>query len=204
MNRYAFDRALGLCRPFVYGGCGGNANNFETPESCYAACGGYGELDPAVCQNPTECALMPNACCGPCEEPSLANMVAVSSAEVGPVYQAMRCHLVDCQPCLPVANPWLGATCRANRCVPFDARQTELVSCVENADCTLRAGVGCCPNCSAGGYSDFVALNRNADLRPFTCGSAPVACDDCAPVPRPDLIAVCNNGRCATAILAID
>jgi hypothetical protein len=204
MGRFAYDPNLGLCRPFIWGGCGGNGNNYETPEDCYAACGGLAERDPARCASPTECALMPNLCCGPCDEPNLTNMVAVRKTEVNAVFQAMSCHLVDCPTCLPIANPWLGAACRANRCVSFDARQTELVSCTADTDCVLRAGVGCCADCSASGYSAFVALNREADIRPFTCGSEPVGCDDCAPVPPPDLIAVCASGSCTTAILAID
>ena len=47
----------------------------------------------------------------------------------------------------------------------FDARQTELVSCMVNSDCVLRAGVGCCANCSASGYAGFVALNREVTPR---------------------------------------
>ena len=37
--RYGFDQATGQCKSFVYGGCGGNSNNFETLEDCKAACG---------------------------------------------------------------------------------------------------------------------------------------------------------------------
>ncbi|MCK6575460.1 BPTI/Kunitz-type proteinase inhibitor domain-containing protein, partial [Myxococcota bacterium] len=40
IRRWYHDAASGLCLPFVYGGCGGNANNFETIEACEAACGG--------------------------------------------------------------------------------------------------------------------------------------------------------------------
>ena len=36
---FYFDAAEGQCRAFVYGGCEGNANNFETLEACVAACG---------------------------------------------------------------------------------------------------------------------------------------------------------------------
>ena len=38
LNRFAYFE--GDCRPFVYGGCGGNDNNFETMEECRRACFG--------------------------------------------------------------------------------------------------------------------------------------------------------------------
>ncbi|MCA9556844.1 MAG: BPTI/Kunitz domain-containing protein, partial [Myxococcales bacterium] len=37
--RWYYDPAVGHCAEFVYGGCGGNANNFETREACEGACG---------------------------------------------------------------------------------------------------------------------------------------------------------------------
>ncbi|XP_028845526.1 WAP, Kazal, immunoglobulin, Kunitz and NTR domain-containing protein 2 [Denticeps clupeoides] len=36
--RWAFSAAARQCQPFVYGGCGGNENNFETKEACEDAC----------------------------------------------------------------------------------------------------------------------------------------------------------------------
>lgn len=36
--RYYFDEQAGGCRQFIYGGCGGNANNFETLAECQATC----------------------------------------------------------------------------------------------------------------------------------------------------------------------
>jgi len=40
-HRYAFDPATGLCVPFIYGGCGGNGNNFESYEVCQYRCGHF-------------------------------------------------------------------------------------------------------------------------------------------------------------------
>ncbi|KAF8763266.1 Kunitz-type U19-barytoxin-Tl1a like protein [Argiope bruennichi] len=37
--RYYFDKETGQCKKFVYGGCGGNENNFKTEEECENACG---------------------------------------------------------------------------------------------------------------------------------------------------------------------
>ncbi|KFM75510.1 Tissue factor pathway inhibitor, partial [Stegodyphus mimosarum] len=37
--RYYFDQTTGQCQKFIYGGCGGNKNNFETQEQCEQTCG---------------------------------------------------------------------------------------------------------------------------------------------------------------------
>ncbi|XP_041127550.1 amyloid-beta A4 protein-like isoform X1 [Polyodon spathula] len=37
--RWYFDLASGQCVQFIYGGCGGNRNNFETQEYCLSVCG---------------------------------------------------------------------------------------------------------------------------------------------------------------------
>ncbi|MCA9556628.1 MAG: hypothetical protein KC933_41780, partial [Myxococcales bacterium] len=54
-RRWYFNSESGACEAFVYGGCGGNANNFETLEACQGACGG----GPDACGLPMEV--------GPCE-----------------------------------------------------------------------------------------------------------------------------------------
>lgn len=39
-HRYGYNSANGRCEQFVFGGCGGNANNFETVQECQDQCGG--------------------------------------------------------------------------------------------------------------------------------------------------------------------
>lgn len=53
--RFGFDADTGRCESFVYGGCGGNANNFETREACQQRCG----QPPSVCKLPADT--------GPCD-----------------------------------------------------------------------------------------------------------------------------------------
>ncbi|XP_064467888.1 PI-actitoxin-Aeq3b-like [Ornithodoros turicata] len=36
--RFHYSRAAGTCREFIYGGCGGNTNNFRSFNECIAAC----------------------------------------------------------------------------------------------------------------------------------------------------------------------
>merc|ERR1711872_906835 len=38
-HRFFFDVGSGKCQEFIYGGCGGNRNNFETKAECETTCG---------------------------------------------------------------------------------------------------------------------------------------------------------------------
>lgn len=44
-DRFFFNVDTGSCELFEYGGCGGNANNFETLEACEETCVVSGESD---------------------------------------------------------------------------------------------------------------------------------------------------------------
>lgn len=37
-ERWFYDWASGICEPFGFSGCGGNANNFRNREHCQRAC----------------------------------------------------------------------------------------------------------------------------------------------------------------------
>ena len=38
--RYYFNESTGMCEKFIYGGCGGNKNNFKTIGECKSTCEG--------------------------------------------------------------------------------------------------------------------------------------------------------------------
>ena len=52
--RWYFDTTTGQCEQFIYGGCEGNGNNFETLEACQAACVVPGLVEHYSCVNPTD------------------------------------------------------------------------------------------------------------------------------------------------------
>ena len=37
-QKWFFDRTENICKPFIYGGCKGNHNNFETEKECMQRC----------------------------------------------------------------------------------------------------------------------------------------------------------------------
>lgn len=41
--KFYYDRDSFSCKSFIYGGCRGNANQFDTPEACMASCSGDGK-----------------------------------------------------------------------------------------------------------------------------------------------------------------
>lgn len=75
MERFHYDAGTGACRQFVFGGCLGNANNFDDLAACQEACGGVAKEED-VCSLPSRVGLcraaMPrffyNGAAGGCEE----------------------------------------------------------------------------------------------------------------------------------------
>ncbi|KAB7500855.1 BPTI/Kunitz domain-containing protein, partial [Armadillidium nasatum] len=60
--RFSFNPRVNRCGPFIYGGCGGNENNFITFDACFARCGGDpdpGQTSSNICNLPVDK--------GPCE-----------------------------------------------------------------------------------------------------------------------------------------
>jgi hypothetical protein len=55
--RWWFNSETGLCEPFLYGGCGGNANNFASQAACRVSCGPE-DCRPMDAQGQGNCTLL--------------------------------------------------------------------------------------------------------------------------------------------------
>ena len=112
--RWYFDVATGGCEQFVWGGCGGNGNNFETREECGATCNDACDC-PAPGNEPV-CGVngitYPSACLAEC------NRVAVhSQGECGLGFSS--CELPkDSGPCNAQLAHWYFDTTSMS-CKPF-------------------------------------------------------------------------------------
>ncbi len=145
--RWTFDAKRGGCEPFVWGGCGGNANNFETREACEGRCAVPDACslgaDPGPCQaaipqwfhdpRTNRCALFTWGGCG-----GNANRFATLAA--------CEASCPSCRPdlCLPHQECRLhsapscppGATCPPE---PYCADSCEKLDCPSGQICVLQA-----------------------------------------------------------------
>lgn len=202
---YWHDPRTGVCTPFIYGGCQGNANRFESLEECQQACQG-GTPDMDACAAPGECILVQPRTCGRCDPVSAHDFVAINHTTYKQYQQAIGVMTdVACGPCLDVSeaertSQYFAAACESGQCTVVDVRESPLTECEEDADCILRDGVGCCEGCDGTG---IVAINRSADLLGMVCSDDFGGCPPCAPIIPEDIRAVCSKGRCQREFLVV-
>ena len=125
-RRWHFDTKSGECSPFVYGGCGGNANNFETREACEKGC-----------SVPDVCSL--GADPGPCK-------AAIPRWFHDP--RTNRCELFTWGGCGGNANQFVSLaeceqacpSCREGLCLPHqECRLYKEPACLPGASCAPEA-----------------------------------------------------------------
>jgi hypothetical protein len=198
------DPSTGICRPFIYGGCGGNANRYESLAACQKACTG-GEPNYDACQVPSECVVGGGGCCGVCDYPGLTahDLIAYNRSYANEVLQCSRLDIA-CAPCA-APEPGQGSlryfvpNCVANQCVVQDIRDSAVTACKSNADCRLRNGTGCCEGCGGG---TPIAVRNDGSFEKLVCGSEPQPCPACVPAPEPGAVAICGEtGHCEVAYL---
>jgi len=198
---YWHNPATGLCEPFIYGGCQGNANRFASLAECQAACHG-GAVNMDACSVPTDCSLASVGCCAACEPVDGRAFVVLNQHEVDHYTAIKGCSGVACGPCQQVppierTSQYFVPTCAAGECTLLDVRASELVTCERSSDCVLRLGAECCERCAGDGV---VALSKNARLEDVVCGNAPVGCPPCQPIISPAFAPSCAGGHCTVTM----
>jgi hypothetical protein len=203
------DPSTGLCRPFVYGGCGGNENNYPTFEACQKACPG-GSPNYDACSAATDCMITGVSCCGICDSPDLTerSLLAHNKKYVGQVQQcafaaegAAPPEDIACAPCPALLGDtgslkYFVPNCVQGQCVVEDIRSSSVSACAADADCYVRNGNSCCGSCS----QQSIALSKNGGFETLVCGGEQPPCDACIIAPNSD-IAVCGaSGHCEVRV----
>ncbi|HKO49504.1 MAG TPA: BPTI/Kunitz domain-containing protein, partial [Polyangiaceae bacterium] len=184
--------ASGVCELRTYGGCGGNANLFDTFEECATAC--KLSADPhTTCNEPTDCELRSPSCCGDCEPIAARSLIAVNHSAPSPICTVL------CGACPPVApnqstSRYFIPGCVEHRCTVIDIRETTLTECAADDDCGLRNTAACCEGC--GNSGDPIAYNRKLDPITAFCGGKPVPCPACVGGIPEGFISHCRAKRC--------
>lgn len=212
--RWYSDPTTGICRPFIYGGCGGNKNNYETLAECQGACSGGPQFD--ACQAATDCIIAGTGCCGVCDGPGirahdliaynrqhanqfLCGLAGQRAAGQGGGGAAVPVPLPPlCAQC-PAPAPGQGALkyfvpdCVRGQCVVTDLRSSQFTACRRDDDCKVRHGNGCCEACS---NVNLLAVSSNGAFEKLVCGAMPPPCPPCVPPPS-EASAVCGSaGHC--------
>jgi hypothetical protein len=209
--------ATGLCRPFVYGGCGGNSNRYASLADCQKSCPG-GNPNYDECKVPSDCLITGTGCCGICDGPGISAHDLISYNRA---YQnQLQCGLgfnvagdaagaapqipIACAPCAEVGVGTLQnffPSCVANQCAVEDVRTSAATACKTAADCKLRSGTSCCEGCGSG---NLIAVRKDGSFEKLACGNQAVACDACAPTPTPGAVAICGeSGHCEVDYLPV-
>jgi hypothetical protein len=197
MPSYFHNAATGLCEPFVYGGCGGNDNRFNTLAECQAKCHG-GSPDMDACGEPADCVLTAAGCCAECDPVQARAFVALNRQFMQDYEAAKGCGDVQCGACpgmpeIERTSQYFVPTCDAGQCTVVDIRETSVTECADDSDCALRDGADCCEGCDGTG---IVGVNPNGGLGELVCGNGPIACPGCEPMIPPELVTHCEAGRC--------
>ena len=133
IDRYYFDVESERCRHFIYGGCQGNQNNFESLDACRATCH-ESPGQPAACE--VEGVVYPSGSDG-VGDPLSCNTCACEDGEL------TACTDAACpEPC--PGGTAFGMSCA--RCGPTDACEIVHIGCLPSCDSD--------GDCAGSGYCD--------------------------------------------------
>jgi hypothetical protein len=123
LERFAYNSQTGACEMFVYGGCGGNENNFETEAECLQACA-PGSSDPSTAASCKVGGTVYASGTGNIKDPYSCNTCQCTNGALG-------CTKMMCpEDCPPNSAP--GESCAS--CGPTDACEVVEIGCLPTCD----------------------------------------------------------------------
>lgn len=125
-TRFYYNTETRQCEEFVFGGCRGNGNNFDTAAACAAACG------PQL-----RSALLTPFVSEPTPPPQAEEPRCRLGNETYAVGDVVRLNADPCQVCVCSSPPSL--SCRQHRCPLIAAASRHRADCQE-----VRDSLGCC------------------------------------------------------------
>jgi hypothetical protein len=210
------DPSTGICRPFVYGGCGGNANRYPSLEACQKACPG-GSPNYDACRLPSDCVVTGTTCCGICDSDNITahDLIAYNKQYTG----FLQCGIafdvaaggaasgaaapIACAPCpLPQGSGTLHyfvPDCVAGQCAVTDLRTSAVTACKADDECKVRRGSGCCESCSG---TDVISVRNDGSFEKLVCSGGPIPCPACIPAPTGGVPVCGPNGHCEVAYVS--
>lgn len=173
---------------------GGSTSTSQTAGGTGTSTGtGGGFISSGDCDTNQDCTIFDYECCPNCQSAS-ASQLNSFPVKVAARLKAM-CSAQELSQCRPCASDeytdtrkYMRAVCAQGTCSVIDVRGASFTSCSTGTECTLRAGVDCCPHCEQSGW---VPVNKTATF----CDVATV-CPPCASAPPPELQTLCQAGTC--------
>jgi hypothetical protein len=131
------------------------------------------------CSTTSECAVVPNTCCGTCGPPALYEVTSVNAAKASAFHASLCNPQSNCPECVGIKNAHLLTECRKQSCEAFDVRTSSYAACKTDDDCTLQH-TSCC-SCEP---DDYVAVNKT--FSSYIEAHDPVCAQKgCRPCPAP-------------------
>ncbi len=164
------------------------------------ACGGSSSPDtgsePAgltACEQPSDCVVVPQSCCGSCGAATREDSRAVN-VTVAATWRRSNCQDQGCPTCYRPRDPTLVATCESGSCGVVDLHLHPALSCAADDDCRLRTS-SCCECTGDATVEGLIAVSEENRYAALVCDRGQ-ACPECAPVYPSEPRAVCRGDHC--------
>jgi hypothetical protein len=151
--------------------------------------------DWSSCEQPSDCTLAFDTCCGVCGVPTLDDYDAINANESEAHRREVCPDPQPCPECVAQPNPWLVATCASTTCQGVDLRQSDATRCTQDSECRLRTQ-SCCECGGDTSRAGLIAVSVSGDYQSIVCDPG-TDCPACVPDYPDEAKAVCaDDGHC--------